>query len=1692
MASRDVELLIRAKDEASKTFDGIVKSATEFLNSQKSMTKQAGDTGNALTRFGKAAGDINQIFRNIASANKIAKTLTDAESAAAALENEIGGLNGQLSKLDAEMKSVAATQAKLASESDRVEKSLKEQQAASEANQKSLAETNAAVREATVNRQKLATEERNLVSAIANSNAQLAKAQARFDELQQAVDAAEKPTARLVKSYAAAGDRVVEYIQKIDQQTAALAGTRASLETADQGLVDLTTQQALLSVATEQSKASVAGYTAELTKLGQQSRTVAKSQDDLAKKQEQIGAALKGREADFVQVNAVLDETRDIAHRSAGSMDEYAKTIRTTLKQALSAQQSTVSQINNAFQENRTQIRELATVMGQVGVPTKAMADAMRDLQQAGARLSTTFHEQQAVASQIGAAYRDTAGDANSMAAALRTASQQVAAGRSAFDQAAASATRVGTASQKIIGDARQAANAHARWAAEAKNSGQAVADANDKGAESYRRSANASRSALSYVQRLRGEVLSLASAYGGLQGALNVLQQTVTVQQTLEGATSRLNAVNKGDTQATAQDLDFIRRNANRLGIDMGVLANEFTKFAAATNNTAIAGKATRDIFISIAEAGRVSKLSLDDMSGIFKAVIQIASKGKFQLEELSGQLGDRLPGALQILADGMGITVDQLLKMTKDGEVMADNLINFAAELDKRYGGQLAKSLESTTTAMGQLGNAAFQALHVFGQAGFIEGFTKLVRDLTDVLKDPAFLDFASRISAVLGAFASAIGGLAKQFQLIAPLIGAFVGYKLAGFLTSAAGAAVTAGRAIGLLPPALAATAGAASTASGALGAAAPWIARTGTAAAATAGSVTLLGRAFQFLVSSTGVGLVLTGLTAALAMWATSATDATDALTEHRRIVDAVKDAYDKADGSVVKWRENIKKAADAITFTEARANLEEITRQVEESRKRVAAPVASRTATMFGGAFASDDFVKFAKQIRELTDRFESGDITAKQYIATLDTMSKLNTDASIKRIIEAQVSGARETEKFENAQTEAKQALDAFSDSTDTADKALKDLNKTKEDGSKVTEDATAKQQAFNEAMEALNKLLPETKKEMKEQAKIAEAWGNILTAIANLDFSNLSTLGGQLGQIFSGAQGVWKWQNDANFGDAAKELAGFTDGLKAAQALIAKRERYEPKAYYDVNAYRAGYGSDTYTTADNKIVQVTKDSVVSMADAVRDLSRRSAEFMQTAMKQVGADRFSSFNPQQQAVLTSIAYNYGSLPDRILSAVRTGSKEEIANAIRGLSGDNKGVNANRRNEEAYLFENAAFDEKNFERIAESQAKAAEKSKEFHDNLAASNQQMALENSLANEGIIKREQAKAIYEAEQRARKEGTELLPAEREQILANVAAKYKEAAAQEAVNAKKKEQEAIDQRVNDLQTRRNELQQQYKLQTEMGDTAGAAATKTELEGVNAELQKAIAAAIQFYQAMGGPGSDAAIAKLKTMQLETQKVGMNAKTALIDWTRVGELFASGLTNAFDQFAQAVAEGKSVGEAARDAFLKFASDFLIQIGKMIIQQAILNLLRGLGGPFASLGLGGGASVGLAHTGGIVGSKRAGAGNQSRTVSPAMFASAPRFHDGGFPGLRPNEVPLIAQKGEEMLAKNDPRNALNGGAQPAGGRGQTNVRIINTFDSGDVVSQGLATGPGEEAIFNFVKGNARTINDILQQG
>ena len=135
--------------------------------------------------------------------------------------------------------------------------------------------------------------------------------------------------------------------------------------------------------------------------------------------------------------------------------------------------------------------------------------------------------------------------------------------------------------------------------------------------------------------------------------------------------------------------------------------------------------------------------------------------------------------------------------------------------------------------------------------------------------------------------------------------------------------------------------------------------------------------------------------------------------------------------------------------------------------------------------------------------------------------------------------------------------------------------------------------------------------------------------------------------------------------------------------------------------------------------------------------------------------------------------------------------------------------------------------------------------------------------------------------------------------------------------------------------------------------------------------------------------------------------------------------------------------------------------------------MIVKQLIFNAISGMfgGGLGGNGGLGGliagGVNAIVRHDGGT-----ASPGGRTRNVPAAYFANAPRFHGGGLPGLKSNEVTAILEKGEEVITEDDPRHIKNGG-------GDNDVEVRNYIDPAEFFEAGARTEAGRRIIYNIVK-------------
>jgi GH24 family phage-related lysozyme (muramidase) len=153
---------------------------------------------------------------------------------------------------------------------------------------------------------------------------------------------------------------------------------------------------------------------------------------------------------------------------------------------------------------------------------------------------------------------------------------------------------------------------------------------------------------------------------------------------------------------------------------------------------------------------------------------------------------------------------------------------------------------------------------------------------------------------------------------------------------------------------------------------------------------------------------------------------------------------------------------------------------------------------------------------------------------------------------------------------------------------------------------------------------------------------------------------------------------------------------------LEKSTDLIKRKEGFRATPYWDVNAWRIGFGSDTITREDGSVVSVAPGMKITEEDAARDLQRRIPDFQENGIiNHVGQDAWDKLNPDTQAAITSLAYNYGSIANlsALKEAIKTGDQNQIANAVEGYAGHNGGVNADRRREEASIIRNSKAEEK---------------------------------------------------------------------------------------------------------------------------------------------------------------------------------------------------------------------------------------------------------------------------------------------------------------------------------------------------------------------------------------------------------
>jgi len=470
----------------------------------------------------------------------------------------------------------------------------------------------------------------------------------------------------------------------------------------------------------------------------------------------------------------------------------------------------------NAMADITTSVRNASTAMRKSATDVKALSDAMDKLRAAQEKLKVVagnidlYRKQSAELAKLRTAYETTRAEhakLNSKVASGNATTQEIAKLRqlvTQLNQSGAAFARQKVAVEqtaRILGEAgvnvdkltkaeqRLAANA-ARTAAASKALDSQIknlSDSTGSTADAFDRWLKGKQGILVFLQQARGKVLALSAALGGLYLALDKV-----VKDGQEGVTLKIRAEVLADNwDTTAGELEkYFRDTAERMGLELGTIIQDSAKLFVAGKEAKLDSKTVKYIFEQFSGFGQLMGADAETQSGIYKALEQMLSKTTVQAEELKGQLADRLPAATNLFAKALGVSNAELMTMMKDGKVLAaDVLPKVAALIEQTYGSNIEKIQKSLVAEQSRLNNAFKDWIRIIADAGVMDNFTALLREVRDFFRSDEAKQWAEAIAKALNVAIEALRWAVKHANELVIAFGALLAIGAAQMFVSLA---------------------------------------------------------------------------------------------------------------------------------------------------------------------------------------------------------------------------------------------------------------------------------------------------------------------------------------------------------------------------------------------------------------------------------------------------------------------------------------------------------------------------------------------------------------------------------------------------------------------------------------------------------------------------------------------------------------------------------------------------------------------------------------------------------------------------------------------------------------------------------------------------------------------------------------
>lgn len=673
-------------------------------------------------------------------------------------------------------------------------------------------------------------------------------------------------------------------------------------------------------------------------------------------------------------------------------------------------------------------------------------------------------------------------------------------------------------------------------------------------------------------------QVLLFGSAYKALAFIQTFPAQVGEAVGALQSFRNTMGEISPTAREAGASS-QFILDIVEKYNVPLQSARDGFVKLYASMQPAGFSGDEIRDLFLGISQTAATFGMSADKVDRVNYAFAQMASKGQVMSEELKGQLGDVLPGAMALFAEAAGFegpaAITKFSEALEDGAykggAMKTLLTNVGIVMRKEFGPGAEGAARTFQGVMNRMQNStrllyeSFEPVAVGFLNAVVMPMTNGIKTITDgfnafftgtAAKTSGGLVFAQELEKLRPSFE----GIAQNVRQLLPILQSFgntllnigkifvaiAGNPFTGFLLKAYAAVLPLTAAVSILNlraliplianllravPAFAAFTVSQLRGLSTLASFKAAIYGLGLTAAATGTQVRLLSTAIKSAFASTVIGVALLGLGLLIEKLVMAGHNADMAKQKMLQFADSVGQAGKAGDVAGVTATLSAEKAI-AARMQKAQKLLQEL----KSGKKSVSAAQAEELRAL--GLASNMGFVQEAGQ-RNLTVQSMPGAISANVLAAQKGYME------SQSRIIQSQ------------------NALNAAKNVQVKQEQELKKINLEAGEDKEATKEASRLNQLLQENLQANNDLNMIGKDELSQlEAKVKLAKQITLLEIEDIKNTEkgknqqIALNNAQLAYQLVVAQANDEWEKIIqNLDDVKLEVTEITDKILGQQA---------------------------------------------------------------------------------------------------------------------------------------------------------------------------------------------------------------------------------------------------------------------------------------------------------------------------------------------------------------------------------------------------------------------------------------------------------------------------------------------------------------------------------------------------------